>query len=365
MWFSSTVEVQLTVHARIKGSSAVSKKHGAVLVAKPSGESQVKTNGMWLELPSFEVIRGSSFTAVLYVNSQADGPFALGTWKASITHDSFFTLVKVTSQKYDVTLGSKTTTSFALTSTVKSTYSGTSDKQQLTGSKLQVAVLTFKVESGFKGKQAGFSLLIDALSSTANAQIVQKQSGQVFSRGGLQSTGSIVVVESSDVGLQAFVSDEQELVNVVSLGASSPSSSIVTRRINSCHTTGGTKCSESDAYVTDAPQGLVCKSQVSNVVHTQVVKGQCVVSFTKAETKGGDVEVKLSFSTFSVSTFFRVWYPEVVEISAVDTELNKIEVGSGGGRLREGHGYQNQLDYHVITHTHTNTHACGKATAVN
>jgi len=224
-WFS-TVDVQLTVHARIKGSSAVSKKHGAVLAAKPSSESQVKTNSMWLELPSFEVIRSSTFTTVLYVNSQANVPFALGTWKASLTHDSFFTLVKVTSQKYDVTLGSKTATSFALTSTVKSIYSGDSDKQHLIGSKLQVAVLTFKVESGFKGKQAGFSLSIDALISRTSTQIVKEQSGQVFSRGGLQSTGSIVVVESSDVGLQAFVSDEQELVNVVSLGASSPPTSI-------------------------------------------------------------------------------------------------------------------------------------------
>ena len=124
---------------------ALEGNHDAVLAAKPAGESQVKTNGMWLQLPSFGVIKGSTFTAVLYVNSQAAKSFALGTWQARITHSTFFTAVRVTSVKYDVVLGSKSATSFVLTSSLKSSFAGDSDsdKKHLISSKLQVAVAWF------------------------------------------------------------------------------------------------------------------------------------------------------------------------------------------------------------------------------
>ena len=332
-WFVTT-DVKVTVQARIQGTSSVSRKHDAVLAAKPAGESQVKTNGMWLELPSFGVIKGSTFTAVLYVNSQAAKSFALGTWEARITHSAFFTAVRVTSVKYDVVLGSKSATSFVLTSSLKSSFAGdsASDKKHLISSKLEVAVVTFRVEAGFKGTRADFSLFINALSSRTASEIVKKQAGSVFSSGGLESKGVISVVTSTSAGLQAFASGEQELVNVVSLGVGkSPSSRITARIINSCHTTGGTQCSEGDAPLTGAVAlgGLTCVGKVSKVLHTKVANGKCVLSFTAAETKGGDIEVVLTLSSFSVSTFFRVWYPDAVQIGVLDKELNKLESGSG------------------------------------
>ena len=338
-WFSSASDVTVTVRAVLTGTQYQSSTSELRLVKKRRSVG-LETVGVYMSLPSFPVIAGDEFTADVYVNTYArdvrpNDYFALQVARFTITYDANFTLKQSHSTLY--TTGTPTSKTSAQNTTTEwiLTQKGTDDSAVM-GDKVLLATLTFKVSATAPAQTSNnppFSVMIVGFSTTAGLKVVSNQAGSVYDYNGdsLSATGHMQIASATDVGLLAYVQDdEQELINLASIGLTSPTSKIAVRAVRSCHTSANLACFES---ALGNANDFKCQSLNTNVMNN-VGASTCTVAFTGKETTGGDVTVRVipSSSSSSVSATdvpFRVWLPQDLRLVASDIVLNKIARADG------------------------------------
>ena len=104
-WFSSENQT-MEVYATVTGTNAVSTTHSIVLHAVP--DFTRTSSVVWLHVPSYPMLAGTTFTTTLFANTtnargKAD---SLSTWSIDVPHDDGLTYVSnsVDSDLYDITV---------------------------------------------------------------------------------------------------------------------------------------------------------------------------------------------------------------------------------------------------------------------
>ena len=257
-WFSIASAGSVTVTATMDGpdgGTTTSEESGTMALTQVPSSTGLPPSGtgMWLWLPTYPLVPGATFTTKVRAHTGAgagaSGAFALSTWLVQVPMHASMSFVSVASSKYDVSKNVDGAT-LKLTATRKSAFA--KNPAGLTGTDLEVATITFKVSAGAPNGSiaSALTLFVDDMVSSAGVKKIDDSDGLLFSAAGVGTAGTIVVEAAFDVALQAYVSDahEQELVNLAMLGASTLASAspvpIVVRAVRSCHTRGGTGCSE-------------------------------------------------------------------------------------------------------------------------
>ena len=322
-WFSSS-QSGAQVHAKISGTDSVSASHN-ILLEKSLAFAAPDDLYMWLQLPQYKLLPGSSFSASLHANTKDSSGdlYALGTWVATLGSLSNIQLEDVSSDMYDVSY-SAVDGIVSMVSTFKSSFSDSTDS--LTG-EILLAEFTFSVSETLNTSllSNAFSLFIDDMVSISSNKKIDDLEGLVYSIAGFGETGVLNVESAFATGLLLYVdgSSEQDLLNTAVLSGTSITSRITKKEVWSCHTAGSVSCSESTTLST-LNGDIACESSDTN---TLSVTSNCDAVLSGEENPGNDGEVSVvaNYSNFSRTISFRVWYPSSLAIEVVDPVLDAIE----------------------------------------
>ena len=253
----------MEVYATVTGTNAVSTTHSIVLHAVP--DFTRTSSVVWLHVPSYPMLAGTTFTTTLFANTtnargKAD---SLSTWSIDVPHDDGLTYVSnsVDSDLYDITVNDADGVLSAV-ATYKTAFS--SSPELLTGY-IELGTVKFKVASntGAGFVTPSFSVDVVSMVSLNSFEFVALETGAVFDGRGYTDAGDarVLVAEEYRVGIDGFVANavEQELINTRVLGNLDVDSvTLKVSKISSCHTKGGTGCQEGSQTVATITSGFSC-----------------------------------------------------------------------------------------------------------
>ena len=327
-WFSTSNASNVTVTAYIVGTTITAAPVVVKLAPTSSSDDATDYPDVWVELPAFPLVPGSTFKAPMYANAVSGGgaDYGLSTWIFDLFLADGASFVAIESSFYGVS----TSTDGNRTRLVASKDSSV-DASDVTGSKVHIATLQLKISSTFdEASQALLGTLhIDDMVSTSSLKVVDDQAASFFQDGSFVESGFVQVEGDWNVGILSYVSssNDAELVNLGTSGGET--ASIVTRLIRSCHTTNSPakgsssiSCAEGTSHST-VSSSTSCSSDDEDVVG--IASDACTAEFSGSETAGGDVNITVTYDDFKTSVALRVWYLHSVVLRSSDLQLNAID----------------------------------------
>ena len=318
-FFTDTPQ-QAQIQAKVGNSQVASEV--ALIQLGPTLSYGNSDSCMFLKMPSFALMTGSTLQTKLYANTSlpTGNLYSLSVWSVSVQFPATLDLVEITSDNYDISFDLNEDIGDGLSEVAMVATYKAAAVDDISGSRLLVAEIEFSVTVDAPALVP--QLVVHGMVSTAGNRIASNITGYVAINSSFVQEGSMLFVSEGVVGVLAYVDGDlasTTQVNSYPVGTQPQAIGVAPLAVMSCHVDSLLACVE-DSSVADASDLVSCTSSNTLILGCEGP----TVTFPSANPQSGNVSLTFELGEYTFDIAFQVWVPINVQILLDDPVLNLI-----------------------------------------